>query len=308
MTVLLRSRAIGAAVLLAAAATTLPWWLSGYILGVLTVAFYFGVFAMSWDLLFGFAGEVNFGPTFLIGLGAYSAAILDARWGAPILVCVVAGGLVALVGGLLLAVPALRLRGPYFGLVTLVAVLLLQNAIVIFAGVTGGEIGMMVPDVMSVDARYNYWIALAFLIVCAILLFGLSRSAIGLILQASGQDTIGAQALGFNVTRHKLAAFCISAVFSGVAGAMLVFYQGTASVSTVVDLGVGVQVIIAAVLGGRRTILGAVLGSIFLIVAGEFLRPLGQINTFVVAAVALAVILFFPDGLLGNLLRVREKP
>lgn len=308
MTVLLRSRAIGATVLLAAAATTLPWWLSGYILGVLTVAFYFGVFAMSWDLLFGFAGEVNFGPTFLIGLGAYSAAILDARWGAPILVCVVAGGLVALVGGLLLAVPALRLRGPYFGLVTLVAVLLLQNAIVIFAGVTGGEIGMMVPDVMSVDARYNYWIALAFLIVCAILLFGLSRSAIGLILQASGQDTIGAQALGFNVTRHKLAAFCISAVFSGVAGAMLVFYQGTASVSTVVDLGVGVQVIIAAVLGGRRTILGAVLGSIFLIVAGEFLRPLGQINTFVVAAVALAVILFFPDGLLGNLLRVREKP
>jgi branched-chain amino acid transport system permease protein len=295
------------AIVLVAIAATLPWWLSGYILGVLTVGFYFGVFAMSWDLLFGFAGEVNFGPTFLIGLGAYTAAILDANWGAPIAVCVAAGGLVALIGGLLLAVPALRLRGPYFGLVTLVAVLLLQNSIVIFAGVTGGEIGMMVPDVMSVDASHNYWIALAFLIVCAIMLFGLSRSAIGLILQASGQDTIGAQALGFNVTKHKLAAFCISAVFSGVAGAMLVFYQGTASVSTVVDIGIGVQIIIAAVLGGRRTILGAVLGSIFLIVAGEFLRPLGQINTFVVAAVALAVILFFPDGLLGNVLRVRER-
>ena len=108
------------------------------------------------------------------------------------------------------------------------------------------------------------------------MLFGLSRSAIGLMLQASGQDTVGAQALGFNIVKHKLAAFCISAVFSGVAGAMLVFYQGTASVGTVVDIGVGVQVIIAAVLGGRRTILGAVLGSIFLIVAGEFLRPLGR--------------------------------
>jgi branched-chain amino acid transport system permease protein len=307
MTGLLRSRTVWVAILLAVAAATLPWWLSGYILGVLTVAYYFGVFAMSWDLLFGFAGEVNFGPTFLIGLGAYSAAILDAHLSLPIPVCVIAGGLVALVGGLLLAVPALRLRGPYFGLVTLVAVLLLQNAIVIFAGVTGGEIGMMVPDVMSVDASHNYWIALAFLIICAILLFGLSRSAIGLILQASGQDTVGAQALGFNVTRHKLVAFCISAVFSGVAGAMLVFYQGTASVSTVVDLSVGVQIIIAAVLGGRRTILGAVLGSIFLIVAGEFLRPLGQLNTFVVAAVALAALLFFPDGLLGNLLRVRER-
>ncbi|MBB5496789.1 MULTISPECIES: branched-chain amino acid ABC transporter permease [Paraburkholderia] len=307
MSVLLRSRGAWIAVALVAMAATLPWWLSGYILGVLTVAYYFGVFAMSWDLLFGFAGEVNFGPTFLIGLGAYSAAILDARWGLPIPVCVLAGGVVALVGGLLLAVPALRLRGPYFGLVTLVAVLLLQNAIVIFAGITGGEIGMMVPDVMSVDANHNYWIALAFLIVCAVLLFGLSRSAVGLILQASGQDATGAQALGFNVTRHKLVAFCISAVFSGVAGAMLVFYQGTASVSTVVDLSVGVQIIIAAVLGGRRTILGAVLGSIFLIVAGEFLRPLGQLNTFVVAAVALAALLFFPDGLLGNLLRARER-
>ncbi|MGF6478863.1 branched-chain amino acid transport system permease protein [Paraburkholderia youngii] len=307
MSVLLRSRGAWVAVALAVIAATLPWWLSGYILGVLTVAFYFGVFAMSWDLLFGFAGEVNFGPTFLIGLGAYSAAILNARWGLPIPVCVLSGGGVALVGGLLLAVPALRLRGPYFGLVTLVAVLLLQNAIVIFAGITGGEIGMMVPDVMSVDANHNYWIALAFLIVCAILLFGLSRSAVGLILQASGQDATGAQALGFNVTRHKLVAFCISAVFSGVAGAMLVFYQGTASVSTVVDLSVGVQIIIAAVLGGRRTILGAVLGSIFLIVAGEFLRPLGQLNTFVVAAVALAALLFFPDGLLGNLLRARER-
>jgi len=307
MSGLLRSRTVWVAILLAVAAATLPWWLSGYILGVLTVAYYFGVFAMSWDLLFGFAGEVNFGPTFLIGLGAYSAAIIDAHWGLPIPVCVIAGGLVALVGGLLLAVPALRLRGPYFGLVTLVAVLLLQNAIVIFAGVTGGEIGMMVPDVMSVDANHNYWIALAFLVICAILLFGLSRSAIGLILQASGQDATGAQALGFNVTRHKLVAFCISAVFSGVAGAMLVFYQGTASVSTVVDLSVGVQIIIAAVLGGRRTILGAVLGSIFLIVAGEFLRPLGQLNTFVVAAVALAALLFFPDGLLGNLLRTRER-
>ena len=84
---------------------------------------------------------------------------------------------------------------------------------------------------------------------------------------------------------------------------MLIFYLGTASVDTVIDISIGVQVIIAAVLGGRRTILGGVIGAVFLIVAGELLRPLGQLNTFVVSAFALAVILFFPDGFLGYVLR-----
>jgi branched-chain amino acid transport system permease protein len=262
---------------------------------------------MAWDLLFGFAGEVNFGPTFLIGLGAYTAAILNANYGLPIPLCVIAAALAAVVGGILLAVPALRLRGPYFGLVTLVAVLLLQNFVVIFAGVTGGEIGMTVPDVLAIDANVNYWYALAFLVLCAVLLFGLSRSAVGLILQASGQDAVGAAALGFNVTKHKIAAFCVSALFSGTAGAMLIFYMGTASVNTVVDVAIAVQIIIAAVLGGQRTILGAALGAVFLILANEFLRPLGQLNTFVVSAVALAVILFFPEGLLGYALHRSER-
>jgi branched-chain amino acid transport system permease protein len=303
---LFRSRLLWIAVSVIGVAAVLPVWLSAYVLGVLTAGYYFGVFAMSWDLLFGFAGEVNFGPTFLIGLGAYSAAIINSRLGLGIPWCVLAGVACALIGGLLLAIPALRLRGPYFGLVTLVAVLLLQNAIVILAGVTGGEIGMTVPDVLSLSAVTNYWYALAFLTICGIILFGLSRSAMGLILQASGQDPIEAQALGFNVTKHKLMAFSISAVFSGMAGAMLAFYMGAASVGTLIDISIGVQIIIAAVFGGRRTILGAALGAVFLIGANELLRPLGQLNTFVVSALALAVILFFPDGLLGHALHRKE--
>ncbi len=285
---------------------SLPFWVSAYILAVLTVAYYFGVFAMAWDLLFGFAGEVNFGPTFLIGLGAYTAGLLD-NHGVPVWLDVIAGALAAVIGGLVLALPALRLRGPYFGLITLVAVLVLQQVIVIFAGVTGGEIGLTINDVLSVDPGHNYWLALVFLLISGAILYSLSRSAAGLILQACGQDAIEAQALGFNVAKHKLAAFAVSALFSGLAGAMLVFYLGTASVDTVVDISVGVQIIIAAVLGGRRTIVGAAIGAVFLIVAGEILRPLGQLNTFVVSAIALAVILFFPDGLVGYLLRRGER-
>ncbi|HET9147427.1 MAG TPA: branched-chain amino acid ABC transporter permease [Acetobacteraceae bacterium] len=307
MKTIFRSRLFWISLVAVVIGATAPWWLSIYFLGVLTTAYYFGVFAMSWDLLFGYAGIVNFGPTFLIGLGAYGAAILNSQAGLPIPVCLVFGALMALIGGVLLALPALRLTGPYFGLVTLVAVLLLQNFIVIFAHFTGGEIGMMVPDVLSVSAPVNYEYALWFMVVCAAILFGLSRSSLGLILQATGQDPIAASALGFSVTKHRLAAFCISAIFSGLAGGMLVFYSGTASVDTVVDIAIGVQIIIATVLGGRRTILGAMIGSIVILLADELLRPLGQLNTFVVSAVALAVILFFPNGLLGVLLHGRER-
>ena len=291
--------------LVVAVTAILPFFVSGYILGLLTVAFYFGVFAMAWDLLFGFAGEVNFGPTFLIGVGAYTAGILDNLYQPPIIVCLAAGTLAAIVGGLVLALPALRLRGPYFGLITLVAVLILSNFVVVAAELTGGEIGLTVPDVITVNADTNYWLALGFMAVSVGILYFLSRSPIGLILQASGQDSVHTNALGFNVSKLKLAAFIVSAFFSGLAGALMVFYFGVASVGTFVDLTVAVQIIVAAVIGGRRTIIGGVLGAVFLIGANEALRPVGDLSTFVVSAIALVVVLLFPSGFLGLLSRLR---
>jgi branched-chain amino acid transport system permease protein len=294
------------AVIAIAVAAFLPLWVSGYILGLLTVAYYFGVFSMAWDLLFGFANEVNFGPTFLLGLGAYTAGIVNNRFGLPIWVCVPLGTLAAIIGGLVLALPALRVKGPYFSLTTVVAVLILQNMIVVFSDLTGGEIGLTVPDVISIDAATNYWIAFSFMVVSGLILYTLSRSAVGLILQASGQDSIQAGALGFNVTKHKLTAFLISAFFSGLGGALLVFYMGTASVSALIDIAVGVQIIIAAVLGGRRTIIGAAIGSIFLIGMNEALRPTGELATLIVSITALFVVLFLPNGFFGVIAR-REQ-
>jgi branched-chain amino acid transport system permease protein len=288
------------------AASFLPLWLDAYILGLLTMAYYSGVFAMAWDLLFGFAGEVNFGPTFLIGTGAYTAGILDSLYQPPIWLCVIAGTFAAIIGGVVLALPALRLRGPYFGLTTLVAVLILQNFIVVDAHLTGGENGLTVPDVISINDATNYEIALWFMAISGAILFSLARSPVGLILQASGQDAVQAGALGFNVTKHKLTAFIISALFSGLAGALLVFYVGSASVSSLVDISVGVQIIIAAVLGGRRTILGGVLGAIFLVAASEALRPLGDLSNFIVFAIALIVVLLYPNGFFGLLTRSKE--
>jgi len=274
---------------------------SDYIIGVLTMICFYAVFAMSWDLLFGYAGEVNFGPSFLIGVGAYGAGLADADLGLPVAVCIGIGTLAAVFAGLLLAIPALRLRGPYFGLITLVAVLLLQDMIEIFADMTGGEIGLSVPDVLAVSATVNFYYAFSLMVISGAILLAVANSPFGLILQASGQDPVEAQALGFNIVKYKVVAFAISALFSGLAGAMLVFYLGTASVSAMVDVAVGIQVIIAAVLGGRRTIIGPALGAAFLVGAGELLRPVGQMSGFIVAALALGVILLVPDGLLGAL-------
>jgi branched-chain amino acid transport system permease protein len=137
------------------------------------------------------------------------------------------------------------------------------------------------------------------------ILYFLSRSPLGLILQASGQDPVQTGALGFNVSKHKLAAFIVSAFFSGLAGALMVFYFGVASVGTFVDVTVAVQIIVAAVIGGRRTIIGGVLGAVFLIGANEALRPVGDLATFIVSAIALVVVLLFPSGFLGLLSRFR---
>src|SRR5579863_6745661 len=110
---ILRHRGLWITLLALVVGVSAPGWMGAYFLGVFTTAYYFSVFAMSWDLLFGFAGEVNFGPTFLIGVGAYGAGLLDNLYQLPIWLCLAAGTAAAVTGGLILALPALRVRGPY---------------------------------------------------------------------------------------------------------------------------------------------------------------------------------------------------
>jgi branched-chain amino acid transport system permease protein len=280
---------------------------SEYTVGILTLGLFFAVYAMGWDLLFGYAGEPNFGATFLIGVGAYTAAMLNSSGIASPWLCVLAGAAMSVGGGILLALPALRLRGPYFGLVTLVAVLILRQLIILFSRQTGGEIGIAIPDVIALSATVNYEIALGCAVLSGVVMLFIAKSPFGLILQAIGQDPVNAQAMGFGVVKYKLIAFAWSALFSGLAGALMAFYMGTASLNTFVDAAVGVQIIIAAIIGGRRTILGPALGGVFLVVLGEYLRPFGRLSELGVAVIALVVLLVLPNGLLGVVKLVRDK-
>ena len=96
---LLRRRGLWLALLLVMVGCSAPGWMGAYYLGVFTTAYYFSVFAMSWDLLFGFAGEVNFGPTFMIGVGAYAAGLMN-NAGYSIPLCLIGGAAAAVVGGI----------------------------------------------------------------------------------------------------------------------------------------------------------------------------------------------------------------
>ena len=276
-----------------------PLFLSLYVIGVLTIAFYLSVFTMSWDLLFGYSGEVNFGPTFLIGIGAYTAALLNINTSLPVAACIIFGTIAAVVAGLLLVAPALRLRGPYFGLVTLVSVLLLEEIITVFAQYTGGEIGISLGGVLSLSGIINYYYALIFVVITALILIFITSSPLGLILQASAQDPIEAESLGFNIIKYKILAFVLSAFFSGLSGALLVFYFGTASVSIVVSMAVVLQIIIAVIVGGRRTIVGPILGALFIVLTSEWLQFLGQLDYVAVSILALIVMILIPDGIVG---------
>lgn len=294
-----RPAAVALFLLLLALVPVIPGFNSGYYLGILTLAFYMATYAMNWDLLFGYVGVVNFGPTFLVGLGAYAASLCNVYLGWNVGLSIVAGVLAAVIGGLLLAAPALRLEGPYFGLVTLVSVLLLEQAITITAGTSGGEIGLALNDVLSVNGPVNFYYAFALMVVVLMVLWLIVRSPLGLIMEALGQDPAVTATMGFNVTKYKVLAFVVSAFFSGLAGAMTAFYLGTVTPGTVVALSVAVQIIIMTIVGGRRTIFGSILGAILIVIAGALLLPIGQLSQALVAVLALLVLLLTPGGIMG---------
>ena len=277
----------------------IPWIFSPYIVGVVTMAFYFSVFVMSWDLLFGYSGEVNFGPTFQIGTGAYVTALLNLNTSLPIGICIIGGTVASIIAGLALVAPALRLRGPYFGLITLVSVFLLNEIITIFAQYTGGEIGISIPAIITTNQTANFYLSWGFSAVSAIAMTIIANSPLGLILQASAQDPQEAESLKFNITKYKILAFSVSALFSGLSGALLVIYLGTVSVSLVVSIAVVLQIIISAIIGGRRTIIGPVLGAFFIILLRQWLQPLEQLSYAVVSILGLIVLMLLPDGLIS---------
>jgi len=267
-----------------------------YILRVLILSSIFAIFAASWDLLSGYTGQMNFGHALFFGVAAYTSALLNLHVGLPPWLTIPLGALVAVMAGLIVGVPCLRLRGPYLALATLAFPLILTGIIFVIPGITGGELGISGIDPLSGSRLTDYYIAVILMMGLGFVMWKITASKTGLIFHAIREDEVAVRASGINTTRYKLLAFCLSGLFAGVAGGMYVHFIRIAGPSTL-ELMLSFQAIIWVIFGGIATIYGPIAGVFILYPFMEFLRIIPEIRMLVFATLVVLILLFMPEGL-----------
>jgi len=254
-----------------------PSWIT-----ILTLANFFAVFAMSWDILSGYTGQISFGHSFFIGAAGYTSALLNVYLHWPIWITIPLGTAAAVIMGLLVAVPALRLRGPYFSLVTLILPVVALKLVLILSKFTGGELGKSgltpLSSVTSFFAhqRALYFDSLGLMVLVAIFLTLIARSKVGKIFEAIRESEEAVEAAGINTAKYKILAFIISSFVAGLGGAIYVHYWESLIPSTILPLTLSVGLIIAAVVGGMGTIIGPIVGSYFFIAGQEYVKEVAR--------------------------------
>ena len=256
-----------------------------------TFVLYLMMFAISWDVVSGYTGQLSFGHAFFFALGGYGTSIITTQHGLPIVVGILGGTLVATIGGVLLGVPALRLEGPYLSLVTLIAPLLLYQSFVLFSdGIPylapkglGGTSGLVAPppeiidigssaliqvDQFWVSALGKYYISFLALLVVLGSTYAFTRSSAGDVLTAIREDEAAVRSVGLNPAKFKIFAFVFSAAVGGFAAAVWMHAGPSSFPNTEAVFGPGridksINVIIIAIIGGMGTIVGSVVGALF---------------------------------------------
>lgn len=272
-----------------------------YVLSVLILANLYAAMAASWDVLSGYTGRENFGYALFFGTGAYAAALIDTRLHLPLAAGVAAGGLLASVAAVLIGVPALRLRGPYFALATLAAAGIMERLTLLLWPLTGGEDGVYQIQPLSLSATVTYGTSLLFMAVVVLGLYAATRSPFGMVLRAIRANEPACEASGLNTTAYKTGALLLSALPAGLAGGLYAHIQEHVGPATY-SAELSVTVIIMAFIGGAGTIYGAAAGGFLLTVLGESLRGFGSYRLLLYAAVLLPVVLYLPGGVVGHVL------
>ncbi|MFQ6123795.1 MAG: branched-chain amino acid ABC transporter permease [Candidatus Heimdallarchaeota archaeon] len=278
-------------------------YITPFILLVLTYANIFVIFAVSWDLLSGYTGYVSFGHAAFFGVAGYTSAFLNKIGFSP-WVTIPIGAIIAVVIGLLIGVPCLRLRGPYLALATLAFPIILTGILFVFPDQPprglGGEWGIsglspLFSGELEIIRRYNYYFSLLLMIGTTFVMWKISDSKIGIILHAIREDEIAARTCGINTTFYKLLAFSISGFFAGIAGGYYAHLLRVAN-RDMLSVFMSFQPIIWTVFGGITTIYGAIGGAYLLYSLPELLH-LAAMKYLFIAGVTVFVLLFMPEGI-----------
>ena len=267
-----------------------------FTLRILIMASVFAIFAASWDLLSGFTGQMNLGHALFFGVAAYASALLNLNLDLPAGLTVPIGALAAVLAGLLIGIPCLRLRGPYLALATLAFPLILIGVISVIPEITGGNQGISGIDKLNHSRLIEYYIVVPLMIIFVGIMWKITDSNTGLIFHAIREDEVTARASGINTTKYKLLAFCLSGLFAGIAGGLWVHVNQAVGPSSL-SLMKSFEPVIWTVFGGIATIYGPVAGVFILYPIMESLTAVYEIRMLLFAVIVLVVLLAMPNGL-----------
>ncbi len=272
-----------------------------YILRTLIFANIYVIFAVSWDFISGYTGLINFGHALFFGVAAYASALLNLRLGLEPWATIPIGAFLAVLAGLIVCLPALRLRGPYFSLISLAFPLILLGAVFTFTDFTGGELGISGIARISDSRTVEYYISAIVMLGSVLIMWKLTDAKssfvrLGIILHAIREDEIATRASGINTVRYKLLAFAIGGLFAGVAGGFYAHSMRIAGPATL-DLFLSFQAIIWTVFGGICSIYGPLVGVYILYPLTEFLRVVPELRILIFAFIVVLILLFMPEGI-----------
>jgi ABC-type branched-subunit amino acid transport system ATPase component/ABC-type branched-subunit amino acid transport system permease subunit len=281
-----------------------------YYQAMLIMTFLLAIGATGWNIMGGYAGYISLGNSAFVGLGAYATGILAAKQNvSPFLGCL-AGGLVAAVAAAVLSLVTRRTRGMYFIIVTFAALELLGIVATIWSGLTGGSQGLALP-IPTWSLSYQNWPfyypLLGLLVLAVAVSAWVRRSKLGLGLFAIQDDEEKAAGLGLATGAYKAVAFVLGGTFLGVAGGLYAYYVTFLNVSAVFDIVTSMLIVLAALLGGRGTLWGPVLGAFIIEPLANFTSTslggadAGAIRLLLFGGLLGGVVLFLPRGVLPTL-------
>ncbi len=267
--------------------------------------------AVAFDFTAGYINVVNFGFAALLGLGAYTSAVLASRM--PFLVLrlgitpwvgIWVGALVAGLLGLLLGMLTLRLRGLYAAIMAWFVGIALMGLATNLTTITRGSMGLQPQALLSTTSNRPYFcIILAMMLVVYVSLRLVTRLHFGLAFKAIGQNLDAARASGINPTRYKVFNFALSAFFAGWLGGFFAHYYGSLTPKTVMHTSKTVEVLAIAYIGGRGSLWGGILVAFPFVFFIEFLRSrfseLPGLHMVIYGVLMILVMIFYPDGLAG---------